>query len=181
MAARKGKRQAETTLNSKAKKISKVEQDADKSDQEEGLFDNLDQEMDPSEMENIMQQLNEESQSQSEEEEEEMNTDSDSEEKDQEENSPSESEEEEEEEEEEEDKGDKEDVSMAEKISPTDDTAKKFRDYYMTKVTQAFGSDLDQLRQEPTLRVPILIDSLEAGIDIYSNLEQEIILADDEN
>jgi hypothetical protein len=37
--------------------------------------------------------------------------------------------------------------------------------------------------QEPNLNGPrlnILIDSLEAGIDIFSNLEQEIIIADEE-
>ncbi|KAI8138303.1 ribosome-assembly protein 3-domain-containing protein [Fennellomyces sp. T-0311] len=57
----------------------------------------------------------------------------------------------------------------------------KFRDHYMGQITRAFGSDLDKIRQEPTFsasQLPILIDSLEAGIDIFSNLEQEIILAD---
>ncbi|KAI7897849.1 ribosome-assembly protein 3-domain-containing protein [Cokeromyces recurvatus] len=62
-------------------------------------------------------------------------------------------------------------------------TSSKFRNFYMNKITQAFGSDLDQIRQEPNFngtRLNILIDSLEAGIDIFSNLEQEIILADEE-
>ncbi|KAI8080265.1 uncharacterized protein B0P05DRAFT_596582 [Gilbertella persicaria] len=67
--------------------------------------------------------------------------------------------------------------------SEQQNTARQFRDLYMSKVTQAFGSDLDQIRQEPTLNGPrlnILIDSLEAGIDIFSSLEQEIILADEQ-
>lgn len=62
-------------------------------------------------------------------------------------------------------------------------TSERFRDSFMTKITQAFGTDLDQIRQEPTLNGPrlnVLIDSLEAGIDIFSSLEQEIILADEE-
>ncbi|KAI9246785.1 hypothetical protein BY458DRAFT_527713 [Sporodiniella umbellata] len=62
-------------------------------------------------------------------------------------------------------------------------TSQRFRDSFMTKITQAFGNDLDQIRQEPTLngpRLDVLIDSLEAGIDIFSTLEQDIILADEE-
>jgi hypothetical protein len=77
-----------------------------------------------------------------EEEEEEDYNDSESEaikqEEEEEENSPSESESEEEE---------KEDISMEEEKPLIDDTTKKFRDYYMSKITQAFGSDLDQIRQ----------------------------------
>jgi hypothetical protein len=42
---------------------------------------------------------------------------------------------------------------------------------------------LDQIRQEPGLdgpRLNVLIDSLEAGIDIFSSIEKEIVLADEE-
>lgn len=78
----------------------------------------------------------------------------------------------------------------------------KFRDYYMEQMTRAFGSALDAFRQvgrfcffsldfkqirwidllqEPNFnssRLTMLIDSLEAGIDIFSELEQEIVMAD---
>ncbi|KAI9027470.1 ribosome-assembly protein 3-domain-containing protein [Phycomyces nitens] len=60
-------------------------------------------------------------------------------------------------------------------------TKQQFRDHYMTKMTQAFGTDLDAIRQEPsfdTMRLNILISSLEAGVDIFSDLEQDIILAE---
>ncbi|KAI8391196.1 uncharacterized protein BYT42DRAFT_490295 [Radiomyces spectabilis] len=58
--------------------------------------------------------------------------------------------------------------------------AKQFRDHYMSQMTQAFATDLDQLRQEPelnTVRLNMLIESLEAGIDIFSDLERKIIVA----
>ncbi|KAF7725140.1 hypothetical protein EC973_000392 [Apophysomyces ossiformis] len=68
-----------------------------------------------------------------------------------------------------------------EKEGETQTTKKQFRNHYMSQITQAFGTDLDKIRQEPNfnaVRLNVLIDSLEAGIDIFSDLEQEIILAD---
>ncbi|ORZ18547.1 hypothetical protein BCR42DRAFT_228979 [Absidia repens] len=56
----------------------------------------------------------------------------------------------------------------------------KFRDHYMGQMTLAFGSDLDTIRQEPGFtgaRLNVLIDSLESGITIFSDLEKNIILA----
>ncbi|KAI8387501.1 hypothetical protein BD560DRAFT_118400 [Blakeslea trispora] len=154
------KRNAKTQLNSKPTKAVKTQQEEVDGN---GLFDNLDEEMDPEKVEDYLQQLEESDQEEEEEE-------SDQEESDQE-----ESDQEEEEEEEEEEK--------EEDLAPTppeqQSVAKRFRDKYMTKVTQAFGTDLDQIRQESTLNGPrlgILIDSLEAGIDIFSPLEQEMEL-----
>ncbi|KAF1804629.1 hypothetical protein V8B55DRAFT_1562998 [Mucor lusitanicus] len=133
--------------------------------------------MDPNEVENIVNTLNEDSES--EEDDDEEDADDDEEIEDAEQVSDDENEEQEDENEMAEDDKE-EDVPVSKEQQST---AKKFRDLYMTKVTQAFGSDLDQIRQEPNLsgpRLNILIDSLEAGIDIFSNLEQEIILADEE-
>ncbi|GAN09612.1 hypothetical protein MAM1_0278d09143 [Mucor ambiguus] len=170
------KRSANSKLQNKPAKALKTQPGEDHvEEKEEGLFDNLDEEMDPSEVEDIVNKLNEDSESEEDIDEEDVD---------------------------EEDKNDDDEIEDAEQASNDEDemieddkednipvsneqqsTAKKFRDLYMTKVTQAFGSDLDQIRQEPNLNGPrlnILIDSLEAGIDIFSNLEQEIILADEE-
>ncbi|CAO3598892.1 unnamed protein product [Absidia cylindrospora] len=60
------------------------------------------------------------------------------------------------------------------------DLSGKFRDHYMGQMTLAFGSDLDTIRQEPGFtgaRLNVLIDSLESGITIFSDLEKNIILA----
>lgn len=155
----------------KADPVEEIEQDQDGDNESEGLFDNLDEEMDPSAMDDIINQLEGGSQS----EEEEENDDEDE----------SEGDIEEVEEEEEEDKMEEVEEEEEEEVPNTleqQSTAKRFRDSYMTKMTQAFGSDLDIIRQEPNLsgpRLNILINSLEAGIDIFSTLEQEIILADE--
>lgn len=153
--------------------------------------------MDPNELENIVNNLNEDIDSEEDQAEEEMEDDEeDIEEAEQ---DVDEVEEEEEDKMVENDETEEEEVPVS---SKQQSTSKKFRDLYMTKVTQAFGSDLDQIRQvkkiwicsmnflfktvflqEPNLNGPrlnILIDSLEAGIDIFSNLEQEIIIADEE-
>ncbi|CAO3611481.1 unnamed protein product [Mucor hiemalis] len=149
----------------KADPVEEISQNQDEESENEGLFDNLDEEMDPSAMDSIINQLEGgESQSEEEEEEEEVV-----------------SEEEEEEEVQEDDNMEEEEEAPSSLEQQS--TAKRFRDSYMTKVTQAFGSDLDIIRQEPNLsgpRLNILINSLEAGIDIFSTLEQEIILADEE-
>ncbi|KAI9320923.1 ribosome-assembly protein 3-domain-containing protein [Dichotomocladium elegans] len=80
------------------------------------------------------------------------------------------------EEEEEEDEGEE----RIEEATPGKPSASSsFRDHYMAEVTQAFGSDLDKIRQEPgfnSSQLTLLINSLEAGIDIFSNIEQEIIM-----
>lgn len=115
----------------------------DEDNESEGLFDNLDEEMDPSAMDDIINQL--EGGSQSEEEEEE----------DDESEGDIQEDEEEEEEEVEEDKMEEvveeEEEEVEEEEVPNtleqQSTAKRFRDSYMTKMTQAFGSDLDIIRQ----------------------------------
>lgn len=49
-------------------------------------------------------------------------------------------------------------------------------------MTQAFGSDLDKIRKEglDENRLSILIDSLEAGIDIFTDMEKELVVASEE-
>ncbi|KAI8970365.1 hypothetical protein BDF20DRAFT_916177 [Mycotypha africana] len=140
----------------------------------EGLFDNLDEKMDDGELEEIIKQINSENESdtaessnengeESESDSDEANTNAEVEDVQEEENN---------------------DEMDEDKDTNQQSTTNSFRNLYMTNVTQAFGSDLDQIRQEPNfdnVRLNILIDSLEAGIDIYSKVEQEIILADDEN
>ncbi|CAG8435158.1 980_t:CDS:2 [Scutellospora calospora] len=57
--------------------------------------------------------------------------------------------------------------------------ANQFRDYYMSQITKAFGEDLDKIRKEQNLdsnRLEILIDSLESGINIFSDVEKELAL-----
>ncbi|KAG2184957.1 hypothetical protein INT43_000870, partial [Umbelopsis isabellina] len=82
------------------------------------------------------------------------------------------------------------------------DVAKRFRDFYMAKLTQAFPNDLDQIRQVGFLqhvldlhfsaglmcfmslqeenfdhnKLEILIDSLEAGVDIFSDMEKNFAI-----
>ncbi|KAJ2958640.1 hypothetical protein NQZ79_g5831 [Umbelopsis isabellina] len=64
------------------------------------------------------------------------------------------------------------------------DVAKRFRDFYMAKLTQAFPNDLDQIRQKCPLqeenfdhnKLEILIDSLEAGVDIFSDMEKNFAI-----
>lgn len=112
--------------------------------QEEGLFDNLDEEMDPKDVEDIVNNLNEDSESEEDVDEEDENEDEDIEDAEQ----ASDNDEDEDEDEEAEDEvaeNDKEEEALV--SNKQQSTAKKFRDLYMTKVTQAFGSDLDQIRQ----------------------------------
>ncbi|GAB5586754.1 hypothetical protein Unana1_01654 [Umbelopsis nana] len=59
------------------------------------------------------------------------------------------------------------------------DVAKRFRDFYMTQLTQAFPNDLDKIRQEENFdhnKLEILIDSLEAGVDIFSDMEKSFAI-----
>jgi hypothetical protein len=63
------------------------------------------------------------------------------------------------------------------------DAERRFREYYMSALTQAFGSDLDKIRQEENFdanRLDILVDSLETGIDIFTDLEKQIALEEQE-
>ncbi|CEP15205.1 hypothetical protein [Parasitella parasitica] len=142
-------------------------------EQKEGLFDNLDDQMDTNELNNIMEILNEghedeegyEDESEDDKDYEDHNKDI-------------------EEEGQNSEQVDDKTLEVEEHVSvKKQNTSTKFRDLYMTRITQAFGTDLDQIRLEPNLsgpRLSILIDSLEAGIDIFSNLEQEIILANEQ-
>ncbi|XP_031554230.1 uncharacterized protein LOC116291229 [Actinia tenebrosa] len=55
---------------------------------------------------------------------------------------------------------------------------KSFRDFYMEMITSNFSDDLDKLRKDPSLdhkKVSILIDCLETGKDIWSDVEKELL------
>ena len=115
--------------------------------EENDLFANLDEEMDPNGLEDIVQQLeagSNDSGSEGDEDMEAMSEDEQqgqsSEEEDQEE------EDEEEEDEEEEDEEEEDDDDSEERIKKPA-SKPKFRDHYMGQITRAFGSDLDKIRQ----------------------------------
>ncbi|KAG1175573.1 hypothetical protein G6F70_003978 [Rhizopus microsporus] len=158
------KRAASANIEREPVKAPKRQDKIDK-ENEESLFDNLDEEMDPNELEHVLKQVEEDDDSIVDtfmDETEDQNT------------------EEEEEEEEEEKDNNNDDDNMPQKDKTS---SERFRDLFMTKITQAFSTDLDQIRQEPGLdgpRLNVLIDSLEAGIDIFSSIEKEIVLADEE-
>ncbi|CAG8635452.1 46470_t:CDS:2 [Gigaspora margarita] len=62
--------------------------------------------------------------------------------------------------------------------------ANQFRDHYMSQITKAFGEDLDRIRKDQNLdsnRLEILIDSLESGIGIFSDVEKELALLSHNN
>ncbi|KAG0171928.1 hypothetical protein DFQ28_000793 [Apophysomyces sp. BC1034] len=172
-AAMNKKRQANAPIKrgpAKQPKVQEKHEATSQTAQEEsedngGLFDNLDEEMDSSVLDQVMEQL-EDNESEISEDETALSTASvngDT--------VVSDAEEEEE----------KAEVQPEEEHKIVQAGKKQFRDHYMTQITQAFGTDLDKIRQEPNfnaVRLNVLIDSLEAGIDIFSDLEQEIILAD---
>ncbi|KAL1917152.1 uncharacterized protein VTP21DRAFT_4808 [Calcarisporiella thermophila] len=57
---------------------------------------------------------------------------------------------------------------------------KRFRDYYMSRITSAFGEDLNKIRQEEgfdTSRLGILIDSLETFSTIYTDEQKQLSLS----
>jgi len=59
-----------------------------------------------------------------------------------------------------------------------EDNTSTFLDYYMDMVTSSFGDDLDRLRQEGGLnsrKVEMLINCLETGKDIWSDLEKNLL------
>ncbi|ORE03306.1 hypothetical protein BCV72DRAFT_308347 [Rhizopus microsporus var. microsporus] len=152
------KRAASANIERGPVKAPKRQDKIDK-ENEESLFDNLDEEMDPKELEHVLKQVDEDDDSIVDtfmDEIEDQNT----------------------EEEEEKDNNNDDDMPQKDKTS-----SERFRDLFMTKITQAFSTDLDQIRQEPGLdgpRLNVLIDSLESGIDIFSSIEKEIVLADEE-
>ncbi|CAI2167733.1 14632_t:CDS:2, partial [Funneliformis geosporum] len=57
---------------------------------------------------------------------------------------------------------------------------KSFRDHYMNRITKAFGEDLDKLRKKEvnldSNKLEILINTLESGISIFSDVEKELAL-----
>ncbi|CAG8667083.1 12522_t:CDS:2 [Dentiscutata erythropus] len=62
--------------------------------------------------------------------------------------------------------------------------ANQFRDYYMSQITKAFGEDLDRIRKDQNLdsnRLEILINSLESGIGVFSDVEKELALLSHNN
>ncbi|RHZ75943.1 hypothetical protein Glove_208g113 [Diversispora epigaea] len=62
--------------------------------------------------------------------------------------------------------------------------AKQFRDYYMAQMTRAFGDELDIIRKEPHFdrnKIEILKESLESGIDFFSDVAKELALASQNN
>ncbi|KAI8055373.1 hypothetical protein BDF22DRAFT_676792 [Syncephalis plumigaleata] len=69
-------------------------------------------------------------------------------------------------------------IEKAERDKSQNDTIKeKFRDYYMSTVTDTFGDDLEQLRQQEELdehKLALLIDSLETGQDTFSDLAKQL-------
>lgn len=63
-------------------------------------------------------------------------------------------------------------------MNESKDKTKSFRDYYMEMATSSFGDDLDRLRQEGSLdsqKVEMLINCLETGKDIWSDLEKKLL------
>ncbi|XP_073246406.1 uncharacterized protein [Porites lutea] len=58
------------------------------------------------------------------------------------------------------------------------DMTSTFHDYYMEVVTSSFGDDLDHIKQEGNLdarKVEMLINCLETGKDIWSDLEKRLL------
>lgn len=65
-----------------------------------------------------------------------------------------------------------------EKESKAEDNPNSFRDFYMDMVTSNFSDDLDHLRQEGSLdskKVELLINCLETGKDIWTDLERQLL------
>jgi hypothetical protein len=61
--------------------------------------------------------------------------------------------------------------------SQNDTIKEKFRDYYMSTITDTFGDDLEQLRQHEELdehKLAVLIDSLEAGQATFTDLAKQL-------
>ncbi|ORX94507.1 hypothetical protein K493DRAFT_352473 [Basidiobolus meristosporus CBS 931.73] len=55
-----------------------------------------------------------------------------------------------------------------------------FKNFYLGKLTEGFGEELNQLRQEENFdgtRLEILIDSLQSTVNIFDNIEKELSLA----
>ncbi|KAG2181754.1 hypothetical protein INT44_008569 [Umbelopsis vinacea] len=70
---------------------------------------------------------------------------------------------------------DEQEETQSKSLLDAPDVAKRFRDFYISQLTQAFPNDLDKIRQEENFdhrKLEILIDSLEAGVDIFSDMEK---------
>ncbi|KAI9598003.1 hypothetical protein BDF19DRAFT_433236 [Syncephalis fuscata] len=69
-------------------------------------------------------------------------------------------------------------ASEAETVKQANEaTEERFREYYMSTLTDTFGDDLDQLRQQEGLdedRLAVLIDALESGQDTYTLLDKQL-------
>ncbi|RCH83046.1 hypothetical protein CU098_002408, partial [Rhizopus stolonifer] len=126
------KRNAKTQANPKPTKAAKKAEEIQDTKNND-LFDNLDEEMDPEEVESFMEQLDNDSEQQQE-------SDNEKQESDEEQENDNKIVEEEED-------ATMEESKQASVPSEQQNTARQFRDLYMSKVTQAFGSDLDQIRQ----------------------------------
>ncbi|ORY93590.1 hypothetical protein BCR43DRAFT_478759 [Syncephalastrum racemosum] len=145
-------------------------------EENEGLFDNLDAAPVPGLLEKALQELGDSGSSASEDE----DLDSDHAEEGDEDEGLKEDEEDKENEDDGDDDDDQEEKKKVPEATKPKSSSDPFRDDYMEKITMAFGNDLDTIRQEPALdtgKLGMLIDSLEAGIDIFSDLEKEVILA----
>jgi len=56
-------------------------------------------------------------------------------------------------------------------VSAAPSSTSSFRDYYMSKLTELFHEELDQLRQEPNFdgrKLSLLVDALQTGADVFS-------------
>jgi len=74
------------------------------------------------------------------------------------------------------------DKEQTDKIPPQDEPQNvnnTFRNFYMNAFTNVFGDELNQLRQEENFngrKVTLLIDCIEQGIDIFSDLEKSFVV-----
>jgi len=62
--------------------------------------------------------------------------------------------------------------------SKAEDNTNSFRGFYMEMITSNFGDDLDRLRQAGNLdpkKVEMLINCLETGKDIWTDLERNLL------
>ncbi|KYQ90852.1 hypothetical protein DLAC_07723 [Tieghemostelium lacteum] len=58
-------------------------------------------------------------------------------------------------------------------------TNKNFRDFFVDKMTNEFGDDIDKLRDDPNYKdsmLTMLLEGMESGIDIYSLQDKQILL-----
>jgi hypothetical protein len=74
---------------------------------------------------------------------------------------------------------------QSEKTQPTkenltsEELTKAFRDFYVVELTDSYANELNELRQEEGFdarKVTLLIDCLEQGIDVFSDLEKQLMM-----